>query len=90
MSDRLFQQLEEMEEQLSNLKGAIEALKHAEVASEKTVSALDDTQKQLSDACSHFSTELQSHFSEFSQESEVILKDIAKLLARLDKLDESP
>ena len=76
-----------MEEQLSNLKGAIEALKHAEVASEKTVSALDDTQKQLSDACSHFSTELQSHFSEFSQESEVILKDIAKLLARLDKLD---
>lgn len=87
MSDRLYQQLEEMEQQLSNLKGAIEALKHAEVASEKTVSVLDDTQKQLSDACNNFSTELQAHFSEFSQESKAILEDITKLLARLDKLD---
>lgn len=87
MSDRLYQQLEEMEQQLSNLKGAIEALKHAEAASEKTVSALDETQKQLSDACDLFSTELQAHFSEFSQESKTILGDIAKLLARLDKLD---
>lgn len=87
MSDRLYQQLEEMEQQLSNLKGAIEALKHAEAASEKTVTVLGDTQKQLSDACSNFSTELQAHFSEFSQESKTILEDITKLLARLDKLD---
>ena len=89
MGDRLHEQLEEMEQQLGLLKGAVEAFQDAEKASDATVSALNDVQQSLAKACEQFMLVLKSQFDEFSEDGKRNIEHIEELLKKLDKLDAS-
>lgn len=89
MNDRLHEQLEEMEQQLSQLEGAIEAIQNAKIASVESIGALNSAQAQLSESCKELVPELKSQFNGFAEHAEEILESLKAHLQALQEIDMS-
>lgn len=87
MSERLIQQLEEMEQQLSALEGAIVSIQEAKTASLESVQSLKDVRDQLAESFEKLLPELRDRFDAFSEDSRNILERTSSLLDRFEKLD---